>query len=87
MISFLTGLLVNETYKYYSKNDNFGDNLPYLWYEFEKHGYVTSFQVDIPEWDFITSNGLHGFKRKPTCFYPRPFWILYRRLRQKSMFF
>jgi hypothetical protein len=84
MIPFLTGLFLNETQKLYSLNDNFADNFPYLWYEFEKNGYITSFQIDIPNWDFITMEGLPGFRQKPTGFYPRPFWIKYRELRTHS---
>jgi hypothetical protein len=86
MISFLAGLLANESNQFYSQNNNFGDNLPYIWYEFEKQGYVTSFQIDVPDWDFITSGDLRGFSRSPTGFYARPFWIQYRKLRWKSLF-
>lgn len=84
MISFLAGLLPFETQKFYSNNSNFADNFPYLWYDYEKAGYITSFQIDVPEWDFITSGGLPGFRQKPTGFYARPFWIKFRELRAKS---
>lgn len=82
VLAMLSGLIdpeINDQLKKdvdkYKQEDYF-DNVPFLWYDYEKNGYVTMFQEDDP--DIAIFNYLKkGFKQRPTQMYGRPFWLKY----------
>lgn len=56
------------------KDSSFVNVYPFLFNEYEKRGYVTSFNEDLP--DFGTfSYRLNGFNEQPTTHYMRPFYL------------
>ena len=84
IIPFLTGLTYDELInRIDSKFDNtFVDFLPFLTYDFEDIGYVTSFQEDLPSIGIF--NYLRdGFRHFPTHFYARGYWSQYFKVKTK----
>ena len=73
MVPFLTGRRVwsNEL-----QNEDFGpyDDWPFIWKEFSKIGYKTALIEDYPTFTLFNYES-KGFVKKPTDWYPRPFWI------------
>ncbi|RNA10162.1 hypothetical protein BpHYR1_050453 [Brachionus plicatilis] len=66
----------NEIIEFRSKYSTFHDHIPFIWYDYEKNGYVTMFQQDHPSISMF--NYLKkGFRQWPTDFYGRPFWTKY----------
>lgn len=56
------------------KDSSFVNVYPFLFNEYERSGYVTSFNEDLP--DFGTfSYRLNGFNEQPTTHYMRPFYL------------
>lgn len=47
---------------------------PFLFYEYEKSGYVTTFNEDLPNVGTF-SYRLNGFNDQPTTHYMRPFYL------------
>lgn len=50
------------------------DEMPFLFKDFKKSGYLTSFFEDKSLWSMF-NYGKKGFNSKPTDIYSRPFWI------------
>ena len=84
VLAMLSGLIdedINDQLKqdidkYKEENSNFFDNIPFLWYDYEKSGYVTMFQEDDPD-IAIFNYFKKGFKTWPTNLYGRPYWLKY----------
>jgi hypothetical protein len=56
------------------KGDGYFDALPLVWKIFSNKGYTTFYSEDEP--DMSPFNFVYkGFKKQPTDYYPRPFWI------------
>lgn len=89
MIPLLSGIieeeistlkLTSEINKYREANTSFHDTLPFIWNEYEKEGYLTMLNQDMPSIAFL--NFLKdGFRFKPTPYYTRPYWIKYYNIR------
>ena len=54
-------------------NDEFYDNFPFNWYEYENEGYLTATHEDLPMMGPFNFNK-KGFRFRPTSFYGRPMW-------------
>jgi hypothetical protein len=55
------------------QNDDFYDKFPFIWYDYEKEGYLTAFHEDLPvmsAFNYLKK----GFRFRPTSFYGRPLW-------------
>lgn len=50
------------------------DKVPFIWKEFKKSGYLTSLIEDHPPFSLFNYMA-KGFEKRPTDWYPRPFWI------------
>jgi len=83
MITLLTGLASSRNYQDKSLAPFWGnatsakghfDHLPALWKNFSQHDYVTMFAEDHPRYAAFNYNA-HGFKKPPTDYYMRPFWL------------
>jgi hypothetical protein len=82
MLPFFTGILLyppeqlnltNEQL-FYHNIDLFYDIYPFIWREYEKAGYLTSYQeemVNIGTFNYLKK----GFRYKPTAFYGHPLWM------------
>jgi len=56
------------------KGDGYFDALPMVWKNFSNNGYMTLYAEDEPQiqaFNFVYK----GFKKQPTDYYSRPFWI------------
>lgn len=76
LIPILTGfteLELPETRKRY-KNSDFVNVYPMIWKEYEKYGYVTSFNEDVPHIGTF-SYRLNGFSDQPTDHYMRTYYL------------
>lgn len=51
---------------------------PFIFNEYEKNGYVTGFNEDLPNVGTFTYR-LNGFDRQPTTHYMRPFYLAFER--------
>jgi hypothetical protein len=72
--------LKNEIGEYSKIDETFHDHLPFLWYEFEKQGYLTMLIEDVTS--IASFNYLkNGFRYKPTALYGRPYWIQHNKFR------
>lgn len=56
------------------ENSGYVDQYPLVWFDFEKHGYVTLFAENNPEQGMFNFH-LNGFEHAPTDHYMRPFWL------------
>jgi Protein of unknown function (DUF229) len=56
------------------KEDRYFDDLPLVWKNFSDRGYTTFYSEDEPLWN-IFNYVYEGFKKQPTDYYPRPFWL------------
>lgn len=52
------------------------DVYPFIFNEYERFGYVTSFNEDLPNVGTFTYR-LNGFKNQPTDHYMRPFYLAF----------
>ncbi|XP_060063839.1 uncharacterized protein LOC132544282 [Ylistrum balloti] len=59
---------------------DFADNYPFIWYEFEKKGYVTLHGEDWPEIATINQVMKAGFEKPPTTHYSRSYWLAMRKI-------
>ncbi|RWR98543.1 uncharacterized protein B4U79_05900, partial [Dinothrombium tinctorium] len=50
------------------------DELNFIWKQFKRNGYKTALIEDDPHFTLFNYNA-KGFTRKPTDWYPRPYWI------------
>jgi hypothetical protein len=76
--------LTNEIEEYRKIDKTFHDHLPFLWYEYEKQGYLTMFQEDAPSMA-IYNYLKNGFRYKPTDLYVRPFWVQHTKFRNGKL--
>ena len=79
MIPLLTGLLlepVSEMDYFRHIDSTYHDYLPFIWREFERLGYVTTYNEDMAQLG-IFSLVKKGFRYMPTHFYGQPFWMKY----------
>jgi hypothetical protein len=56
------------------KGDGYFDALPMVWKNFSNKGYMTFYNEDEPQWN-VFNYEYKGFKKPPTDYYPRPFWL------------
>ena len=91
MLPLITGIIVDalneynlssEIDKYRDMEKGFFDKLPYIWNDYEREGYVTMYQEDLPTICQFNYNK-PGFKGKPTTFYSRPYWTEHYKKRNK----
>ncbi|RWS19438.1 uncharacterized protein B4U80_08316, partial [Leptotrombidium deliense] len=77
MAAMLTGLrpYYNEFPKNVDASNGPYDDLPLIWKRFDKLNYVTAFIEDYPEYTLFNYLGKGFVKKKPTDWYPRPFWL------------
>ena len=91
MVPILTGIIVDPLveYKYESEVDKYRDkngyfdHLPFIWNEFEKEGYLTMYQEDMPSICQFNYNK-PGFRWLPTAVYAKPYWVEHYRKRNDS---
>lgn len=80
LIPLLTGyteLELPETRKRISES-LFVNNYPFIFNEYSRHGYVSAFNEDLP--DFGTfSYRLNGFNEQPTTHFMRPFYLAFQK--------
>ncbi|XP_071442503.1 uncharacterized protein [Hetaerina americana] len=60
-----------------SRIENF-DNVPLVWKNFSRAGYVTMFAEDMPKMSAFNYLA-KGFFRKPTDYYMRPYWLAFEK--------
>jgi hypothetical protein len=56
------------------KGDGYFDELPTVWKNFSNNGYMTLYNEDEPVWNTF-NYVFKGFKKQPTDYYGRPFWL------------
>ena len=68
--------LSSETDYYRRLDSTFHDHFPFIWKEYEKLGYVTMYQEDLPQGTAFNylKKGFHYF---PTALYGRAYWLKY----------
>ncbi|KAI8773197.1 hypothetical protein BgiMline_014269 [Biomphalaria glabrata] len=59
------------------------DDFPFLWHDFKKAGYLTSWSNAAP-FTAPFNYRMHGFEHQPTDFYTRPFYLAAHNLTQKD---
>lgn len=59
------------------QNSNPVNIYPFVFYEYEKKGYVTAFNEDLP-YVGTFSYRLNGFHEQPTTHYMRPFYLAFQ---------
>jgi hypothetical protein len=88
-MAMLTGIIDDSIVEYnisgeidwYRRIDSsFHDHLPFVWNDYERAGYATSYQEDQPS-IAIFNYMKNGFRYWPTCFYDRGFWLKYYEIR------
>jgi hypothetical protein len=78
MMALLSGINVhkrnNKTYTRSVDKPDYFDDIPLVWDSFKHSGYVTMYNEDCPS---LTIFNFHasGFKKPPTDYYVRPFWL------------
>jgi len=60
---------------YWNNSINNFDDLPVVWKNFSKSGYTTLYNEDDPSFTIFNYLAHSGFKKQPTDYYPRPFWL------------
>ena len=78
IIQMFTGHQLSDYYNVTIRNEVEFDNISLIFKEFEKRGYVTTFNEDMPSFGFFTY-GKGGFKKQPTTYYLRPSNIVIRK--------
>lgn len=73
MVPFLTG---KRVWNHELLNEDHGpyDDWPFIWKYFSKAGYKTAFIEDFPTFTLFNYES-QGFLKRPTDWYPRPFWM------------
>ena len=73
MVPFLTG---KRVWNHELFNEDYGpyDDWPFIWKDFSKAGYKTALIEDFPLFTLFNYES-KGFTKRPTDWYPRPFWI------------
>ena len=56
------------------KNSDYVNVYPMIWKEYERYGYVTSFNEDVPDIGTFTYR-LNGFDEQPTDHYMRTYYL------------
>jgi hypothetical protein len=83
IVPLLTGMLINppeelnltRDYHFYRNIETYHDFYPFIWREYEKAGYLTLYQEELPFYG--TFNYLkNGFRYKPTAFFGHSLWLL-----------
>ncbi|XP_021358590.1 uncharacterized protein LOC110453777 isoform X2 [Mizuhopecten yessoensis] len=78
LVPLLCGKSVEQSKVDYQKA--FSDSYPFIWYEFEKQGYVTMHSEDWPEIATFDHSVPAGFSKPPTTHYSRPLWLAMRKI-------
>jgi len=60
---------------YWNNSINNFDDLPVVWKNFSKSGYTTLYNEDDPAYTMFNYHTRNGFKKVPTDYYSRPFWL------------
>ncbi|XP_069700320.1 uncharacterized protein [Periplaneta americana] len=78
MMAFLAGKNVHvrnkESGKLSVHKPSYFDDIPLVWDSFKTNGYTTMYDEDCPGLT-IFNFGAWGFKKTPTDYYARPFWL------------
>ena len=85
IVQMFTGLNRKELNSKLDKkiDDTFVDFLPFIWEEFERNGYLTFYQEDLPKYGIF--NYLRkGFRYFPTNIYTLGFWKQYYKIRSHN---
>ncbi|XP_078578347.1 uncharacterized protein LOC144863206 [Branchiostoma floridae x Branchiostoma japonicum] len=86
-IAMLSGFFEEElpNAKTGTKNATKCDVFPLVWNKFRRMGYTTMYEEDEPQTGAFQYR-LKGFKRQPTDYYMRPFWVAQKDLKFKERF-
>jgi len=60
---------------YWNDTITYFDDLPVVWTNFSKSGYTTLYNEDDPSYSIFNYHTRNGFKKEPTDYYLRPFWL------------
>ncbi|CAG2184296.1 unnamed protein product, partial [Oppiella nova] len=70
-MAILTGNFYNHYWNESMRNTKYFDDLPFIWKEFAKQNFMTTFIEDLPQYSLFNFNK-KGFIGKPTDYYLRP---------------
>ncbi|CAG2184306.1 unnamed protein product, partial [Oppiella nova] len=71
LMAILTGNFYNHYWNESMRSTKYFDDLPFIWKEFAKQNFMTTFIEDLPQYSLFNFNK-KGFIDKPTDYYLRP---------------